>query len=239
MTGGKEPLSVPFHDDCHHLLAKYVGTDTLNPFAWFEALENLAGSEEWCYLSEVDYGDISKQMGPLWYPRRGDEWCIHNPVQIPELDEYYANLPGYDPEQNVEPADPRSLTSSDPFSLLAPEIMSGILSLLSSHDMKNLQHVSRSASIVPLSNSFWRGKIVRDMPWLYDLPEPAKPIIPDWTKVYERLADATTPSSESVIRGLANRRRIWTQTLPQIARHYYKMLDDQCDNTSATLRACR
>lgn len=75
-------------------------------------------------------------------------------MQIPELDEYYANLPDYDPEQNVEPADPRSLTSLDPFALLAPEIMSSILSFLSSHDMKNVQRVSRSASIVPLSNSF-------------------------------------------------------------------------------------
>jgi hypothetical protein len=120
---------------------------------------------------------------------------------------------------------PTALAS--PFNSLTPEILHEILLCLPYPDLQNFTLSGLSNTPLRRVQSFWKRKVLIDMPWLWDLPSPEGER--DWYLIYQELRRqcfATTASEDlgdetsgsnvldrrdtSLILGLANRRRIWT-----------------------------
>lgn len=139
------------------------------------------------------------------------------PTSIPQLEEYYRVLPTITTVM-AEADPPRmdwiSTIKSDPFSRLAPEILLHIMTYLDITSVMKLRAASRAVTHVVLTNSYWKVRMGRDMPWLYDLPhveeEGGKVALSiDWARVYKELFLASRANSATRILGLVNRRRIW------------------------------
>lgn len=218
---------VPFHVDCQFLLIKYIGTDRLDYQALFAVLKSLGGDHNPRgphnqFLSSVDYGDVAATMGDRWWVERGEEHFVLSPVNIPQLQSYYSNLPRLHTGNQAAYYGSQALSRRDPFSLFPSEILSHIMLFLPLKSFKSFLLASRAAYNVAgtLQNHFWKLKIVYDMPFLYDLPTSTKGQDVDWKCIYKDLRQASRRGSENTILGLLNRRRVRTQILPQIAEPY-------------------
>ena len=144
----------------------------------------------------------------------------------------------------VQPSGPmesskRSLRKSEnPFTRLAKEITCEILLHLPYQDVRNF--ILSGASNLKLSQlqSFWKRKILIDMPWLWELPNLEGR--QDWRKLYHELrrqsiasthpmvsqestyagaASVASPRDPTLVLGLANRRRVWN-ACSQLAQLY-------------------
>jgi hypothetical protein len=145
--------------------------------------------------------------------------------------------PALQNKTDIKPATAKANFTShgSPFNGLTAEILHEILLYLPYTDLRNFALSGISNNPLQRYQSFWKRKLLIDMPWLWDLPTPAKEM--NWCSGYHefrRLCFATTryensrhPSDNtlvvhrdhSLVLGLANRRRIW-QTCEQLAQVY-------------------
>lgn len=114
-------------------------------------------------------------------------------------------------------------TGSDPFSKLSNELIREISDLLPYHTLRSLRRASRPFYYDTLSNTFWKSRLARDMPWLWDLPPLGGPSTAqiDYMKLYAWLEYWTIPNFgvQPPFLAMTNRRRIW-QPCMELARHY-------------------
>lgn len=213
------PFSVPFHDDCHSLLLKYMDKGKLDADVFYETVKAIDVDGGSSSRLNLDYGDASECMEQYWCTTRGTEWIIMSPLYIPELEAFFSDLPQL--EATGSQVEVRGPGQHDPFSNFPPEIMVNIMSSLNLGSMGRFRLASGVARNIELGNHFWKQKVLNDMPWLFDIPDSAsKSSILDWKRIYGKMLHASRAPSKSVIHGLANRRRIWKQMLPQIAPVY-------------------
>lgn len=137
----------------------------------------------------------------------------------------------------------RQSIGSDPFSRLASELQLAITDELDISDLLHLREASTRIRAL-MSNSFWKVRLQRDMPWLYDLPEPGaqtKVDLIDWTQVYKDMyrASSLSPKQQGRILGLVNRRRLWETTIPQILEPYWVIKRENIDYTISGISKLR
>ena len=98
----------------------------------------------------------------------------------------------------------------DPFEALTSETITNVLLILPKTDLASLR-VSRIALDVSRTNTFWKRRIMVDMPWLFDLPEEPESACStetDWRQVYLDFRSWSTLNNGANIPGLVSRRRI-------------------------------
>lgn len=207
------------------MLLKQIGQEKLDSDVFYETMKALAGENgDNKRLEKVDYGDAVDCMGQFWCTSKGTEWLVMPPLRIPELLDYFHNLPRLDHEAGSE-AGTWGPSQPDPFAGLAPEILVKIISSLSLKSLCDFRLASRVARNLEPGNHFWRRRVLSHMSWLFDFPEEAKASVSvDWRRVYGKMLHASRPESRTVIHGLANRRRIWEHMLPQFIKPYLENL---------------
>lgn len=148
-----------------------------------------------------------------WISDLGQEALVADPIDIPQLHEYYGQLPRHERSDISD----RSVTQSskgrtfDVFKTLPLETMTGIVENLPGTSFKALQAVTPAAARALASEVFWKRRIKSDMPWLWDFPlDKALPCTEtNWQQVYWDMDRRSTFQSSDAILGLVNRRRIW------------------------------
>lgn len=218
-----DPFAIPFHSACHNLLCEAVRPRELDKKTLYETFKSLAYTQGFHRVLNIDYGVASRFQQQYWECSRGYEYLLFSPGHIPGLQEYYENFPKLTgPSKAIHRA--RNTDSHDLFGLLAPETRLLIIDFLEITDVLRLRTASSSVRGVELSNSFWRLRVQRDLPWLYDMPTSSSQVLIDaidWKQLYKDMHLASNPlRHEARFAGLANRRRIWEQTLTQIAGPY-------------------
>ena len=112
--------------------------------------------------------------------------------------------------------------ASNPFELLPLDVVLGISDLLSIREILFLSLAS-PATFHKLNHSeFWKRRILKDMPWLWDCHLIKVPDQGTWRSVYFDLWNKCIYESQSRILGLVNRKRIWNLCLP-IAEAYWHL----------------
>ena len=156
--------------------------------------------------------------GELIHPLTSSLWpWAANPVDVPELREYYENLPQLVESSTIDIQEPLQENSSrcrsDPFDMLPCEMLLEVFSYLTIDSIDAIQSVSHAGGS-SLSNETWRRRIKSDMPWLWDLFEDeahgrtvCKTAV-DWEKVYMFFERCSRFEACDYICGLINRRRI-------------------------------
>lgn len=237
---------MPYHQTCRTLLFKYLniggddidndesddtendGSDGIDNDILFQVLRQLADTSEYAQCLKLDYGSVSKNQEQYWCVSRGEEHFVHSPLDIPRLERYLARIPWMEPE----PPGPMHYVlqerqydyTSDPITTLPMELRWSILLHL---DMPSLMYLFRTCKALfstRRSSSLWRRKLLVDMPWLFEVSSIEAVVTEEWFLVYKDmwLASRYTPSAHKIT-GLANRRRIWEEILPQIAGPYEKL----------------
>ncbi|KAL2845589.1 hypothetical protein BJX68DRAFT_241969 [Aspergillus pseudodeflectus] len=228
--GNEHPYAIPFHTKCYRILEACLSPhnqippnareDSIDEEALYLTWMTFANQSSFQCLASRDvlpYGvDTDEQY---WAAKRGEEAFVMDPLEIPLLQEYYEHLPLLRDADTVKKGKSRGAsnkTQQDPFARLPVELLLTIVGQLPLASMKCLQVASSAVARLELSTGFWKRKIRRDMPWLFDLPDPVPAHCdenqeeePDWAKCYADLLERSDPSSPLQIRGLVNRRRIW------------------------------
>ncbi|KAG9256770.1 uncharacterized protein F5Z01DRAFT_487536 [Emericellopsis atlantica] len=228
-----EPLAIPFHDQCRDLLLKQTGEAELDAEAFYETVCSLSGGS--CCLDKLQYGKIADEMDQYWGPAWGREWFVMSPLDIPDLQLYYNDLPkiGEGPSAQGRHIELRSAVN-DPFSRLPFEVLEQILGELPLASIRKLRLASRAVRNQELPNRFWKKLVRRDMDFLFDMPDTARNATDvDWRWVYRDMSRRSNPKRRKLVGGLANRARIWKETLPQIAEPYMRNLAaKQCERAN-------
>jgi hypothetical protein len=185
----------------------------------------LADTSEYAQALKLDYGSVSKNQEQYWCVSRGDEHFVHSPLDIPRLERYLVRIPWMEHERPMHYALPRGqYDASDPISTLPMELRWSILLHLDMPSLMYLFQTCRALYATQRSSSWWRRKLLADMPWLFEVSSIEAVVTEEWARVYKDmwLASRYTPSAHKIT-GLANRRRIWEEILPQIAGPYEKL----------------
>lgn len=109
----------------------------------------------------------------------------------------------------------------NPFDQLPLHIILDIADLLPIRGVLLLSIASLTVSQNLDNSNFWRRRIGRDMPWLWDFPLDDAPNLTNWRKVYFDLQEMCTYDLHSRNLGLVNRKRIWNMCVP-IAKGYFQ-----------------
>jgi hypothetical protein len=229
---------IPLHDACNKVLAKFlnysVGTTPKDYLrVLFEALRSFHDTSSDFYAGKIKYGKISKQHGQFWYPTLTTKAFVYDPFfTSPVLKTYYDNLPeiGKDRDEREDSAVCYMKTTSkpDPFRKLPPELLMMILMHLPAQSIRQLKLASVAIVQLQLPGSFWKQKLKRDMPWLWDFPgqgteQTQKDL--DWLQIYKDIYIGSKGNGKSPFFNLANRNRIW-RISEQIAPRFVKCQDE-------------
>ncbi|CAI6091910.1 hypothetical protein V2G26_013401 [Clonostachys chloroleuca] len=218
LEGRQNPWCAPFHVKCHEVLRRFLGVESLDREVLNETFKSLGSRDGWATFLGIDYGDITEHRTRDWFPLRNHEYLVSDPIDIEWLARFYKKLP-LRKEGDGEPGGAFN-TQGDPFSTLPLDILSLlVLSIPTMEDVFKARMASPAIANVPLSQSFWKSRIVPDMPWLWDMPTPSdeQRFSVDWSRVYKELFWG---SQRNRTLGLCNRRRIWTQMCPQFGKRY-------------------
>lgn len=221
--------SAPFHTRCREVLCRYmsISISRLDKEVFYETLKSMSEDEQNGRRLDIDYGDISEAMDQYWVTMRDTEHYVFNLVEVKGLGEFLRN-----PPQKATSNDKEVRTYSregDPFARLSPDVLFLIVAHLKKiPTVLKLRKVSPVFANLELSNSFWRHRLLDDMPWLWDLPSPMtaeQRNHTDWQLVYRKLHWGSSPMSQNKnkIQGLCNRKRIWEQMCPDFAKAYLLM----------------
>jgi hypothetical protein len=229
---------IPLHDACNKVLAKFlnysVGTMPENYLrVLFETLRSFHDTSSDFYTGRIKYGKISKQHGQFWYPTLTTKEFVYDPFfTSPVLKAYYDNLPetGKGGEQRDDSAvyymKPTSKT--DPFRKLPAELLMMILMHLPARSIFRLKLASVAIVQLQLPGSFWKQKLKRDMPWLWDFPgqdtEQTRKNL-DWLQIYKDIYIGSKGNGRSPFFNLVNRNRIW-RISEQIAPRFVKCQEE-------------
>ncbi|KAK9769572.1 putative F-box domain-containing protein [Seiridium cardinale] len=209
---GPDPFAVPFHNPCLELFRRCLAPGEVDNEILYETMKSIGPDDlERCLL--IDYGPVTEMQDQYWVVQQGHEEVVTPFTSIPWVAEYYASLPiRHGPARAQELSDLSIPSGKDAFSRFPTEIILLIMSHLDMREVHRFQVAVRSISRVELDDSYWKNRLLRDMPWLFDFPldslnNSSDEI--DWTKLYRQLMLASESSSSSKVRGLVNRKRIW------------------------------
>ncbi|KAM4060485.1 hypothetical protein HRG_001956 [Hirsutella rhossiliensis] len=222
------PYWVPFHEDCYELLRTYVGVPELDKEILHDALSSLSNDEDssrtWTKLN-IGYEGTDKLDAWSFVPfLSGLEHLAMSPVAIKPLDVYLAALPRLQDSHGYQyPSRVFTVRYSDPFTRLSAEVLAMIASQMDVVTLMQWRRASAMAANCHLTNTSWKIRLFKDMPFLRGLIEPGRyerqgPV--DWAQVFKDLWGASKLSGKTQMHGLSNRRRIWEDQCPVLAREY-------------------
>ncbi|CAH0024723.1 unnamed protein product [Clonostachys rhizophaga] len=254
---GHDSFAVPYHQTCRTLLSKYLnvgnddidndgnddteddGSDGIDNDMFFQVLRQSADTSEYAQALKLDYGSVSKNQEQYWVVSRGDEHFVHSPLDIPWLERYLVRIPWMEHERPMHyaPEIGQYDYASDRLSTLPIELRWSILLHLDMRSLMFLFFTCKTLYATQQSSSWWRRKLLVDMPWLFEVASIEAVVTEEWARVYKDmwLASRYTPSAHKIT-GLANRRRIWEEILPQIAGPYEKLQEENARDLPDILR---
>ncbi|KAM0556952.1 hypothetical protein ACHAPJ_005630 [Fusarium lateritium] len=197
-----EVMAFPFHFDCFDqsriaLSLKAVDLDVL-----YETFRSISKGNYMTSL-KLNYGAANECMGQFWAEQLGIEDLVTSPSSNPDLIEYYHSLIRDTPY--AKKPSPRIESgvdeTSDPFYKLSPEIILHIADFLDTPSVFRWRKSSRPVARLALERGFWKSRIYRDMPWLYDFPvdDDTSSLSTDWRSVYDKL-DLVSSRSQKIAR---------------------------------------
>ncbi|KAL4803115.1 hypothetical protein BDV18DRAFT_153807 [Aspergillus unguis] len=209
-------FAVAFHAPCRGLLEEFVSTqlnagESIDEEILYQTFKDFVSEDDDCAqcLTKIDYGIDTTQQ--YWEPKRGEEYSVMEPLNIFDLQDYYADLPQLDDED----MDAKTHTdvsaaqlSNDPMARLPAELLLEILIALPMTSANCLRAASPAVARLQLSNGFWKQKLRYGMPWLFDFPDNEDEEL-DWAKCYADLRARSKNGNPEQILALVNRRRIW------------------------------
>ena len=108
---------------------------------------------------------------------------------------------------------------SNPFELLPVDVILAIADMLSIREIFFLSAASPATSVKLNDSEFWKRRIPKDMPWLWDCCLMSVADQRSWRRIYFDRWDKCIYESQRRMLGLVNRKRIWNLCLP-IAKSY-------------------
>ncbi|RTE83987.1 hypothetical protein BHE90_001442 [Fusarium euwallaceae] len=176
----------------------------------------------------LDYGGAQQFMGNQWKVVRGEEHYVVSPLRDRALRRWYDYLEAEPPQVNGRVI--RLLPSSrdDPFVKLPPELVLLIMESMPMVDFCQWRGASRRTALLQLKNDLWRKRIIREMPWMFDVPSikiSGSPV--NWERAYKLFHRASFSRGEYRHPAIFNRKRIWTTCSPLVeAYHEEKAIQD-------------
>lgn len=244
--------AIPSHVQCIHcILPKVLACEADKTGNWVQSsITDVDLDKFYNCVEESLHGRFPKTLGLDYYeakePSREQWWCsdlgqealVADPIDIPQLHEYYGQLPRH---ARSDISDRSIIQSSkghmfDVFKTLPLETMTGIVENLPGTSLEALQAATPAASRALASELFWKRRIKSDMPWLWDFPlDQALPCTEtDWQQIYWDMDRRSTFQSSDAILGLVNRRRIW-KVCHQLAVMYTVQLHPVSANSGGVL----
>jgi hypothetical protein len=183
----------------------------------FKTLRSFHDKTPKIYRGKINYGRISKQHGQFWYPTISTQLFVYDLFFTSQgLKQYYEHLPeigkGGEERYDSPVCFMKATSETDPFGKLPAELLMMILMHLPVQSISNLRFAGVAAVQVQLPGSFWKQKLKRDMPWLWDFPykEPEQSSKnPDWLQIYKDIYMGSKGNGKSPFFNLANRHRVW------------------------------
>ncbi|KIY43512.1 hypothetical protein FISHEDRAFT_62589 [Fistulina hepatica ATCC 64428] len=233
---GKEH-GFPFHPQCLQILRAVLATEgkrEIEADILFDTMAQRRSAKPKAYSLTFFYYELDDiKEDRYYYPRPGQEPFISDPIDIPGLKAYLANLPILE-EKLSKPPPPivaherYTSTPTDAFATLPSEIIMDILLLLPRGSIIPLFLASPAVRQTELSPFFWKHRLRVDMPWLWDVTSTG---CIDWRRVYETLQEMQTLAQSTSKKdqdrrgkmiGMCNRRRIWNVCV-QVAALYLEV----------------
>ena len=191
---------IPVHDQCLYLilpkvLAYKAGRGTNNDWVkssisnidldhFYTCVEQIL-PDSYGRVLRLDYYESQEMTTEQWWsPNRGQEALVADPVNVPQLHDYYMQLPTLAPY------------SIDSEQYTAPSM-----------EKERSKGTTPSTSA---SDSTWKQRLTADMPWLWDFPIDQSSSHIDWKQVYSDMDRRSKFGSSDAMSGLVNRRRIWS-----------------------------
>lgn len=179
----------------------------------------------------LDYDGAERFMGNKWEVVQGEEQYMISPSPTRKLIGLYNQLKSRSTPRNENTWNFGYPPSSrhDLFVKLPSELVWLIMEYMTMADFWRWRGASRRVACIPLGNKLWRTRLIRDMPWLFDVPFaeiPNKPV--NWEEIYKILHLAVFSPSRHTIKSLVNRKRIWQICSPLVeAYHEEKAMRDK------------
>ncbi|ODA77905.1 hypothetical protein RJ55_06508 [Drechmeria coniospora] len=221
------PFIIPMHDECHYMLSRYLGEQVPDPEVLHDTLAGLALDSDDFSLRDlaISYAqsDYSCALGDNEFLSKYKHLAL-SPVNIPELDRYYKDLPKPGRWSTfLLPSPSRLAKHKDPFRRLPPELTLMVSDYLDVNSLINWRAASQVALRVVLTNGFWRRRVQWEMPWLYDLSElwcgeDADAVA--WAQLFREMRRATKAEGPDCMHALRNRKYIWLMQCRMIAGSY-------------------
>lgn len=147
---------------------------------------------EHCVRFAVSQGpsDVALVNEQFYEALPGTEYLAANPLHVPQLDKLIESclVKSSGGSDVVFGTGGHCSTSNDPFSALSPELKAMIIEMLGRQDVANLRLVSRSFQQIP--QSYFRGLVADEMPWIWWDIKDFLPTEVDWFKLWCRLSAA-------------------------------------------------
>lgn len=240
----------PVHEACHTLLLRYLGVDQLDYDVLHGVLLSLTGDSDLFsgVRLTIDYSGRSSSAGrPAYTLTAATRYRALSPVNIPALDILYrqllapqdaAEVMGRHMTWRSDARRPPRHSGQDPFARLPGELLVEVAAYLSATALCAWRSVSYAAASVPLGQSYWRRRLDRDMPYLYDIPVlcARKAALVNWSAAYACLSAAASPNNAFTEPALVSRREIWEKQCAQIARPYLRRLREGAVEAAALRR---
>lgn len=157
---------------------------------------------------------VRKGSDQEWYHHAGDEWLGANPVLVPLLSSLLQNAIFYSKEEE----ETLNNTAHDPFTLLPAELTIAILALLTPTDVASLRLAS-CATHLPLSS--WRPLVKEQMPWLWEVWDPATPSS-FWALTSVSALAKEKMRREDVARELQEQHTVIKEEMPEILEAWWR-----------------
>lgn len=195
--------------------------------------KSLSQSLDYGNALEIDYGAISPEMEQYWGCMRGKEALAMDPATPIDFPGLFKSVSVLSHSDSQRLAIEKSSQGHDSFEVWPPELLVKLMLLLPGDSVDNLRASSRRIASIPLGNNFWRPRVRRDMPWIYELASLESSMLSktvDWKAAYKLLDEKSRLFGKSSVLGLANRRRMW-KICETIAQVYWKFYTRRLDVT--------
>ncbi|KAJ4218128.1 hypothetical protein NW759_008722 [Fusarium solani] len=219
------PVAFPVHAVCMYLFQKMLEPQELDLECVYKAFKKFASSAPSRCLT-LDYGGAERFMGKYWKFAPGERHYLVTPSTDQALRRWYTRLQNQPPETNGETRVVKRLPSlrDDPFVKLPPELVLLTTEHMTMADFCQWRGASRRTALLPLENKNWRDRLIRDMPWMFDVPYPEISESPvDWEEVYKTLHLASFSHGVHRSPALINRKRIWQVCSPLVKAFHDEM----------------
>ncbi|KAJ0420825.1 hypothetical protein BJY00DRAFT_301336 [Aspergillus carlsbadensis] len=222
-----DPPVFPMHKGCLEILSRaifgVVDVDRINKTILYSVMHGLSS---FCHL-KLDYGSITGNDQD-WLCIPGEEYTVISPTDPINLaEQIYTDYSTSVPEAET-PLDLNAKVMRDPFKALPYEMTHLILEYLPGESLLALNKASWTIHTRTSNNPFWKQRLVRDMPWFWELQAylaESGDGIRDYKALYMWLDKRTIPmyAMSGPFMGVANRRRIWGPCV-ELAEYYNQRL---------------